>query len=213
MDAAEREGGFSSQNARILSTYRRGANGRAQVELSDGSSFFITESLCEKLIAAKDTPIGDALFEEIKLDSNTLLAWDKSLEFLGRRDHSSFELSRKLHIRGFSKEVITSVLARLTDFGYLDDSRFAQAWVRARLKRHPEGRSHLVAGLAQRGVNRGIIQITLDTELSDEVMEESIIRAAEKLLRRGYIEPIELQRKLLARGFTYRQAQEYLQYL
>jgi regulatory protein len=183
------------------------------IELSDGSSFFVTEQFFESHSLAPGAEISETLRESIRLEAEKAAAWDKSLELLGRRDHSTFELERKLRSREFGAEAIRIVIRRLKDFGYLDDERYAEAWIRSRLKRRPEGRSRLMAGLAKRGIRRGIIQTVLDSVYGEEEAEDAIKRAAEKILRRGAIDDETLKRKLSTRGFTYRQIQAFLQYL
>ncbi|MBN1686752.1 MAG: RecX family transcriptional regulator, partial [Spirochaetales bacterium] len=104
-------------------------------------------------------------------------------------------------------------LEKLEAAGYLDDRRYAEAWVQNRLKRRPEGYPRLVAGLKQRGVKREIITSVLSEILTEEESERSLARAAEKILRTGTGDELSVLRKLTARGFPYRQAKAHLQKL
>ncbi|GAB4365231.1 MAG: hypothetical protein Kow009_01990 [Spirochaetales bacterium] len=72
-------------------------------------------------------------------------------------------MERKLLLRRFQPEEISQALDRLEEEGALSDRRFAEEWVRSRLRKHPEGRTLLEMGLRKRGV---------DDELSREVVKQ-----------------------------------------
>lgn len=213
MEDVEREGGSSSQSANTITQCKRGANGRVQVDLSDGSSFFVPERFCSDRGLQPGVAVAGELLTDIEGASARILAWDKSIELLARRDHSVFELARKLRARGFDRDVIEAVVDVLGDEDFLDDRRFAEAWVRSRLRRHPEGHSRLLAGLVRKGIHRSITGEVLGAIFTEEQADVAITRAAEKMLRGGELDMAALSRKLASRGFTYRQVQSYLQKL
>jgi regulatory protein len=211
MEDVEHEGDSSSQSASTITQCRRGANGRVQIDLSDGSSFFVSERFCSEHALLPGGAVSEELLGDLEGASARILAWDKSGELLARRDHSVFELSQKLRSRGFDRNVIDAVVDMLRDAGFLDDRRFAEAWVRSRLRRHPEGQSRLLAGLVRRGVHRSITGDVLGALFTEDKAEDAITRAAEKILRTGDLDKDTLSRKLASRGFTYRQIQTHLQ--
>ncbi|MDQ6919307.1 MAG: RecX family transcriptional regulator [Candidatus Dormibacteraeota bacterium] len=93
-------------------------------------------------------------------------AYDAAVRLLGLRAHSAVELGRKLGRRGFDADTVGSVLARLTEQGYLDDSEFARQLVSHRSR--GRGGAAIAAELASRGVGRSVAQAAvaaLDPEI------------------------------------------------
>jgi regulatory protein len=74
-----------------------------------------------------------------------------ALELLARREHSRRELTRKLGTRGFTDDVIASVLDRLERSGALADARFTDSFVRSRVAKG-QGPQRIRAELGQRGI-------------------------------------------------------------
>lgn len=57
------------------------------------------------------------------------------LRLLAMREHSQFELHQKLQVRGHAAEDIQAVLQDLSDRGWQNDQRFAEAYARQRLQK------------------------------------------------------------------------------
>jgi regulatory protein len=80
--------------------------------------------------------------------------YQRALNLLSRRDHTTVELKRKLAARGFSAESITAVIEQLAGQGYLDDRRFAERWTEAAIS---SGRGYgirIMQELQKRGIPR-----------------------------------------------------------
>ena len=57
----------------------------------------------------------------------------RALGLLVRREHSKKELTRKLEAKGVAQEDAQAAVAKLTDAGWQDDTRFAELWVRSKV--------------------------------------------------------------------------------
>ncbi len=77
---------------------------------------------------------------------------EKALELLSFREHSRKELEDKLVSRRFPREVVIDVVDGLSRTGIVDDRRFAEQFVRSRIRTKPHGRSGLVSMLRVRGL-------------------------------------------------------------
>jgi regulatory protein len=84
-----------------------------------------------------------------------------ALRLLTRRARSTAEIRERLAREGVSEEAIAEVLARLREWGYLDDKAFAQAWVSDRTRLRPTGTKRLEAELREKGVSPEIIHQVL----------------------------------------------------
>ena len=127
----------------------------------------------------------------------------KSLDLLARREHSRWELERKLAARGFERAVVDTVLDKLAEQSLQSDERFVQALVYSRIQRG-QGPLRIRADLAQRGVADELAGAYLERD--DQIWAE---RAAE-VHRRRFGEGSPREPKLIAkqmrflagRGFT-----------
>ena len=132
-----------------------------------------------------------------------MTAYQKAVQLLGSRPHFRRELQAKLAQRGFPPEEIEEALDRLTEQGYLNDSRTAAGFVEHRLEKTSEGRLRLRAELEKRGAPPQAIQDALAAVPEDDM--EPAREAAERWRRlhpRG--EPAALARHLARKGFSRR---------
>lgn len=79
-------------------------------------------------------------------------AKDKILRLVSRRDYSKHELRRKLLQEGFDAEVANEAIEVLSDYGFVDDSRFADCFVRSKIMAG-WGYERIVHELKRRGVD------------------------------------------------------------
>jgi regulatory protein len=92
---------------------------------------------------------------------------ERALRLLARREHSRFELERKLAQAGFDKADIGPML---DDFGrrnWLSDQRFAETWVADH--RAKAGSVKLAFELRQRGVREDIVDAVLRDQRGSEL--------------------------------------------
>jgi len=142
--------------------------------------------------------------------AETNRAYDRALRFLGFRPRSRWEMMRYLSQKGFSVDICTDVLDRLTAAGLVDDTEFVSYWISNREQFSPRGRRALAQELRAKGIERGLIE----SGLGDEPAELAIaVRAASRKVR-AYSgqDGNEAKRRLIGylirRGFSYRDAEE-----
>ncbi|MGB3482618.1 MAG: recombination regulator RecX [Mycobacterium sp.] len=83
------------------------------------------------------------------------------LRLLTARARSRAELESKLADRGFTDDVSARVLARLTKAGLVDDTDFAEQWVRSRHENAGKGKRALATELRKKGVDGEVISAAL----------------------------------------------------
>ncbi len=126
----------------------------------------------------------------------------RALGLLVRREHSRKELTRKLTARGIEDEAAQAAVAKLTEAGWQDDTRFAEALVRNR-SGGGYGPLHIRAELGTHGLDSERIEAAMATFEGDwaELARELVCRrfgpegpqdmaqrrkAADMLARRGF---------------------------
>ncbi len=188
-----------------LTRRKRGRPGEEiEILLSDASSFFLALRLWEERPIHEGDSLTPQQIQKLQKASTRIAVRAQALSLLARAEHSRFMLSQKLAVRGRDSAVTAPVLDALEQEGLLDDRRFAESWVRHRLRRHPEGRSALVAGLRQRGIGADIADGVVDQVTAAEgiSMENQARILARKLLRARNATPRSVATRLLRRGFA-----------
>lgn len=132
-------------------------------------------------------------------------ALSAALRFIAYRPRSVAEVRRRL-ARQWPPPVSDRVIQFLQEHNYLDDASFAQLWRRGREQRKPRGQRALRSELRQLGVDREIIDETLEDFDASANAYKAAAKPATRLLSKG-VAAEQFRRKLSAhlqrRGFDY----------
>jgi len=82
----------------------------------------------------------------------TLACRRRAMDLLARRDHSRFELERKLVARGFELDTVRDVLEALAAERLLADGRFVESFIAGRIRKG-QGPVRIRGELLQRGIS------------------------------------------------------------
>ena len=135
--------------------------------------------------------------------------FQRAAKLLAAKQRSVEELrERLLEGRGATKANVEEVIARLREYGYLDDAKFAQSYASLRLRERPIGRRRLQRDLWLKKVDKQTIETALDEVFETTPEEELIDRAIAKRVRlRGKPKTREDAKKLfdhlLRQGFGF----------
>jgi len=88
--------------------------------------------------------------------------WGYALKALGARAQSTGEMRQKLIGRAERPADVEHTIARLRDYGYLNDARFAENYAGARLENEGLGKSRVLRDLRERKVSVGVAQSTVN---------------------------------------------------
>ena len=126
---------------------------------------------------------------------------ERALRLLARREHSRFELARKLGQAGFAQHDIDALLDEFEGKNWLSDRRFAESYVADHRAR--AGSIKLAYDLRQRGVPDSIIEASLNEKRSSELARaREIWRKKFSLPPAGAAEKAKQLRFLQGRGFS-----------
>lgn len=110
--------------------------------------------------------------------------FQRAAKLLAAKPRSIAELrERLLESPSTNKEVVETVIARLSEYGYLDDDRFALGYAQWKVKQRPIGRRRLERDLTMKQVDRTVAGEALDQVFEETPEEELIDRAIEKRIR------------------------------
>jgi regulatory protein len=96
--------------------------------------------------------------------------WTYALRLLGGRALSAGEVRAKLRARAAAESDVEPTMARLKEYGYLDDARFAEAYAAARRDNQGFGRFRVMQDLRKRRV-AGAVAEKASTQAFAEVDE------------------------------------------
>ncbi|MCL4316198.1 MAG: recombination regulator RecX [Gammaproteobacteria bacterium] len=133
-----------------------------------------------------------------------------ALASLARREHSAFELRRKLLDKGHDPAEIDQVLAGLIRDKLLSDERYTEAYINSRVLKG-YGPRYITAALRERGVSNELIQQSVDG--NNPVWQQRAAEARRKrfgVLPGDYREKARQMRFLEARGFSAEQIRAVL---
>jgi regulatory protein len=135
--------------------------------------------------------------------------FQRAAKLLAAKQRSVEELrERLLESRGATPPIVDEVIARLREYGYLDDAKFAQSYASLRLRERPIGRRRLERDLSLKKVDKQTASAALD-EVFEETPEEDLIELAiaKRIRLRGKPKSREDAKKLfdhlLRRGFGF----------
>jgi SOS response regulatory protein OraA/RecX len=206
----------------VIEAFKEGAHGIVSVTVAGGSLFRFRKLYLERAAeygpsdadeapdtyegvhpAAPSGPaglcVGAALPEGLLgRAAEAQEAEDRAGALLARAEQYRAGLERKLMAKKFSRGAIGLALDYLEERGLLSDRRYAQAWIRQRMRRHAEGPLSVKAALAARGLSREALALAIAAEFSEEQRLELLGRARELL---GGLAGDELRRALKGLGW------------
>jgi len=134
-------------------------------------------------------------------------ALNTALRILTGRDHSRYELTRKLKQRGFKPQDIDKAVAECVRFDYINDERTARVYI-SQMIRKGHGLNRIRHGMNKKGLTGQRIQNILCKIESDIDEAEGAERILNKNVKRFEREPDlkkrrdKIYRFLYARGFS-----------
>ena len=133
----------------------------------------------------------------------------RAVKLLAAKPRSVAELRERLLEKEWTtEEVVDAVLAKLVEYGYLDDERFAFGYASFKVRQKPVGRQRLERALRLKKVDKETADEALKLVFEQTPEDELIERAIEKRVRlRGRpqtrAETKSLFDHLLRQGFSY----------
>ncbi|HEX6183390.1 MAG TPA: regulatory protein RecX [Pyrinomonadaceae bacterium] len=133
----------------------------------------------------------------------------RAVKLLAAKPRSIEELRERLLEKAWADEAaVEYALAKLKEYGYLDDERFAFGFASYRVKQKPVGRQRLARDLQTKKISKETADAALELVYQETPEEELIARAIDKRVRlRGRPttrqETKSLYDHLLRLGFSY----------
>ena len=187
----------------IITGLKRLGKGRYEVSL-DGEAAFV---LYKGDLARYDLHEGDELTVETKkrIYQETLRerAVNRILFLLQSRDYTYRELENKLRQGHYPAEIVEGALAKVSGYGYINDTEYARRYVECYRERKSLGK--IKQELLRRGIDRDTVEAAIGEgrrlqEESGEHPEQMQIR---RLLEKRHFDPDGTDRKEKDRHYAF----------
>lgn len=151
-----------------------------------------------------------AELEQLKDTSQFDKLYNRALMLVARRPRSRWELEDYLKRKDSPAPFIEQILNKLSEYGYVDDLKFAKLWVENRRLLRPTSRRRLIQELRQKRVSQEVIDAVLEEDQADE---QSVLRELVDKKRRQpkYQDDLKLMQFLARQGFSYGDIKSVLQ--
>jgi len=176
--------------------------GKARIRFEDGSEVILYKGEIRKLGIQEGCVITDEVYHKIIDEILGQRAIKRAMHLLERQDRTERQLYDKLKENGYPEVCIESAISYVKRYHYIDDFRYASAYIRYRQEK--KSRQKLKLELQAKGIARDVIEEALEEEyVSDD--QKKIMELLQK--RRYSFENADTaeQRKnyqfLLRRGF------------
>ena len=169
----------------------------------DIEDIFIDNDICVDFGICEGLNLTLEQIEEIKFESEYQRAKSRALWYLDRMDYTEKKLFEKLVMAGFDKKASAKVLSNLTEFGIVDDRRFAIRYAE-RLMESNISKRQALGKLYQKGVPYDLAKEVLEdqkVDASEQLAELISKKYANKLLAENGTQKVFAA--LVRRGFSY----------
>ena len=145
--------------------------------------------------------------------------FERAIKLLAAKPRSVAELRERLQQgKNTDEEVVETVIARLREYGYLNDERFAFGYASYKVKQKPVGRRRLERDLKFKKVDSSVANEALDMVYCETPEEQLIDEAIAKRLRirgkpKNRMEAKSLFDHLLRQGFDFELVSEKIRSL
>ena len=145
--------------------------------------------------------------------------FERAVKLLAAKPRSVAELrERLLRGKGIDQEVVETVIARLREYGYLNDERFAFSYASYKVKQKPVGRRRLERDLKFKKIDSTVADEALEMVFAETPEEQLIDQAIAKRLRirgkpKNRAEAKSLFDHLLRQGFEFELVSEKIRSL
>ena len=145
--------------------------------------------------------------------------FERAIKLLAAKPRSVAELRERLQQgKNTDEEMVETVIARLREYGYLNDERFAFSYASYKVKQKPVGRRRLERDLKFKKVDSSVANEALDMVYCETPEEQLIDEAIAKRLRirgkpKNRLEAKSLFDHLLRQGFEFELVSEKIRSL
>lgn len=141
----------------------------------------------------------------MELTRDQITAYDKAAFLCSKSEHCTSEIQEKLKLWGLSSEDSELVITKLIEEKYIDDERFARAYVKDKFRFNHWGKQKIAFMLRSKNISSEIMELAFE-EIEDESYSDELrklLTDKEKSIKSKdqYDKRNKLMRFAMGRGF------------
>lgn len=180
------------QQVKLKGRYSIFVDGKYAFSLSEGAL------LDQKLMLGQE--LDEARLKELKQESADDKVYGLALRYATMRQRSEWEIRSYLERKKTSPALADVILNRLSEYGYVDDEKFARMWIENRRLLRPISLRKLQQELRTKRVPNEVVDKVLAEDETDEL---TALRELAAKKRPRYSEDLKLMQYLARQGFSY----------
>lgn len=137
------------------------------------------------------------------------IARRRAMHLLAARDYGKKELYKKL-LNNYSEKTSLAVTEMMTEYGYLDDERYAKKLAKTYIEIRKYGKKRAALMMREKGLDRDTIENALEEYDAEAITSEIVVLLKKKYMDRLFLEgpegKKEMQKVIAAlarRGYSY----------
>lgn len=165
-----------------IEKYELTKNNNYNVYLSNGEVITLNEKVITENELLLKKEIDNNLYKKLNKENEILSLCNMSVKYISIRLRSIKEIREYLIRKKQNEEYIEPAIERLIKAGYLDDERFAKAFIKDKFMFTSMGDYKIKKELEKLGVSPEIIENSI-TEIDDNLLEEKIKKIIDKNIK------------------------------
>ncbi len=185
-------------------------DGTVTIELNDKRKFKLSAQYWIDLNHPRDKNLSEAQLENLESETNYTKIREKVLNLLSLREHSVFELQRKVKqsllrsgIENFSV-LFKRCIFEMQEKNFQSDERFTRHFVKSKIGNKLQGPFKILQDLQNRGISYELSKIVIDEITDQELWMEKAVECLKYFYKKNKkkIDP-SFGQKLFQRGFPW----------
>lgn len=174
-----------------------------KIFFDNGEECLLDKDVCIDAALASGLELDEEKLDGLKYESDYRRAKSRALWYLDRGDYTEKSMYLKLLRAGFEKRACAAAIARLTEYGIIDDRRFAERFCE-RLIESNISKCEALHKMLEKGVPYDMAKETLDSADADE--DAQLAALIEKKYESKLSQPHGIEKvyaALVRKGFSY----------
>lgn len=189
-----------------IEKYELTKKNKYNIYLSNGEVITLDERVITENELLLKKKIDHELYDKVIKENKVYEMMDISLKYIAVRLRSIKEIKEYLNRKYDERDLIDKCVDKLTKLGYLDDNKFAKAFIKDKLNFTSMGDYKIKIELEKLGVSYDIIEENI-SNIDDRLLEEKMKKQIDKIIKTnkkytGSLLKNKIYTSLVSKGFT-----------
>jgi len=162
--------------------FKKTSKDKYKLLLDNNESITLYEDVIIKNNLLLTKEVDNKLLDDLMKQNNYVDAYNIALNYISVRMRSIYEIKEYLNKKDISNFLIEDTIKRLIKEGYLDDLKFAKAFVNDRLSLSTSGPFKIKRELLKYGIDESIVNEVIE-EIDDSITREKLSKLVKKQVK------------------------------